>query len=181
MAKALQIPGVSQSGLSNLLVNKGIALRQLKRLAEGAQFGEQGVAIKAAIGDADQLPIAQHNLAQTYLELARESAVSEQQNQLEQAIKHASDGLALQAQTGSTKKKGQLLAECFLGYWNLPIQAADKKMQQYYWTSLKKWLLEQQGKEQLSYDTKVVVGELLGSYPPWNGLDLDGLINWKLP
>ncbi|MGH1339250.1 MAG: hypothetical protein ACRBFS_24240 [Aureispira sp.] len=180
--KALQIPGVSQSGLSNLLVNKGIALRQQSRLAEGAQFGEQGVAIKAAIGDADQLPIAQHNLAQTYLELARESPPKEHQHQLQQAIKHASDGLALQAQTGSVKKKGQLLTECFLGYWNLPEQgAADKKAQHYYWSKLQEWLLEQQGKEKLSYDAKVVMGELLGSYTPWEGLDLDGLINWKLP
>ena len=58
--KALKIPGAEQAGLSNLLVNKGIALRQMKKLAEGAYYGEQGVEIKAAIGDADQLPIALH-------------------------------------------------------------------------------------------------------------------------
>ena len=56
--KALQIPGIQQAGLSSLLVNKGIALRQMKQLAEGAIYGEQGVEIKVAIGDADQLPIA---------------------------------------------------------------------------------------------------------------------------
>ncbi len=180
--KALQIPGVSQSGLSNLLVNKGIALRQLGRLAEGAQFGEQGVAIKTAIGDADQLPIAQHNLAQTYLELAQKSTSEARQPQLEQAIKHARDGLDLQAQTGSTKKRGQLLAECFLGYWNLPQPSEnDRKAQRNYWTMLHQWLSEQQAQDNQSYDTRVVIEELLGSYPAWKGLDLDGLISWELP
>ncbi|MFK7797178.1 MAG: hypothetical protein AB8E82_06965 [Aureispira sp.] len=180
--KALQIPGVSQSGLSNLLVNKGIALRQLRRLAEAAQFGEQGVAIKAAIGDADQLPIAQHNLAQTYIELARESPIEQQQAQLEQAIKHASDGLTLQTQTGSTKKKGQLLAECFLGYWNLPEQNEHtQEAKRHYWEGLQAWLQEQQEKKVQSYDTHIVITELLGSYKPWAGLDLERLINWKLP
>lgn len=179
--KALQIPGVSQSGLSNLLVNKGIALRQLKRLAESAQFGEQGVAIKAAIGDADQLPIAQHNLAQTYLELAQQSPVDARPPQLQQAIKHASDGLQLQAQTGSTKKRGQLLAECFLGYWNLPqATTTDQEAQRQYWIRLQAWLLEQQASNNQSYDLRVVIEELLGSYPTWKGLDLNALINWKL-
>lgn len=180
--KALQIPGVSQSGLSNLLVNKGIALRQLGRLKEGAQFGEQGVAIKAAIGDADQLPIAQHNLAQTYLELAQQLPETARQVQLQQAIKHASDGLQLQAQTGSIKKKGQLLAECFLGYWNLtPQDPSTQQAQQKYWSALQQWLSQQQATGKQSYDTRVVLEELLGSYAPWKGLDLDSLINWKLP
>lgn len=180
--KALQIPGISQSGLSNLLVNKGIALRQLGRLAEGVEFGEQGVAIKTAIGDADQLPIAQHNLAQTYLELAQQSSTTERNYQLQQAIKHASNGLHLQAQTGSIKKKGQLLAECFLGYWHLLEQTVvEQEAQQKYWIALRQWLIEQQGKNNQSYDVLVVKKELLGNYPTWKGLDLEALINWKLP
>lgn len=171
--RALQIPGASQSGVSNLLVNKGIALRQLGRLQPAAHYGEQGVGVKTAIGDADQLPIAQHNLAQTYLELAQ-AVPDNPQYCWQQAERHAGDGLAIQARTGSIKKRGQLLVERFLGRWNLGTASLTD------WQAVQGWLQAQQvGGRASTYDFKVVVGELLGSQAPWQGMPLDALLNWE--
>ncbi len=173
--RALQIPGASQSGVSNLLVNKGIALRQLGRLEPAALYGEQGVGVKTAIGDADQLPIAQHNLAQTYLELAQASDDAQQrQNCWQQAERHAQDGLTIQARTGSIKKRGQLFTERFLARWNLGTAVpAD-------WQAVRDWLHAQQAAGHAStYDFKVVIGELLGGQAPWKGQDADALLAWQ--
>lgn len=175
--KALQIPGGSQSGVSNLLVNKGIALRQLGRLKEAALYGEQGVGVKTAIGDADQLPIAQHNLAQTYLEQAQATRNREEQAHCwRQAQRHAANGLHIQVQTGSIKKRGQLLTEYFLGCWNLRADGGELAA---VWTKVQHWLSDQQvqGNAQ-TYDCRVVVEELLGSQAPWKGMDLKALLDW---
>lgn len=178
--KALQIPGVHQSGLSNLLVNKGIALRQLGRLAPAAEFGAEGVAIKSAIGDADQLPIAQHNLAQTNLLLAQASQDQQQLQALKDAFKHATDGLAIQAETGSIKKRGQLLTEAFLAAWWLKKEdhVLDFDLQKS-WQAVQSWLREQvTAGRATTYDCKVVVEELLWSEPELKDLSLDELLSY---
>ncbi|BDS12205.1 hypothetical protein [Aureispira anguillae] len=181
--KALQIPGVSQSGLSNLLVNKGIALRQIKCLKEGAFYGEQGVEIKTAIGDADQLPIAQHNLAQTYIELAFSIQEPEKRRTyFEAALKHTKDGLEIQEQTGSVKKQGQLLAEYFVSEFELikldqgniadTIPSLERVQQ---------WLLtEKEAGRAARYDCRVVVSELLGALDEFGEKTLEEAILWKM-
>lgn len=166
--KALRIPGVGQSALSNLLVNKGIALRQMGRLEEACTFGEQGVGIKAAIGDADQLPIAQHNLAQSYVELGYQSQDRQQQLHCwQQAKKHAAHGLAIQAETGSAKKRGQLLTEYFIGcYEAAKLEGLSTESILPDLKAVQDWLQSEaaDGRGE-SYDCTVVRTELLGIMP----------------
>lgn len=180
--KALQIPGVEQSSLSNLLVNKGIALRQMKRLEEGADFGEQGVAIKTAIGDLDQLPIAQHNLAQSYIELA--FSIDDQTASLEfleKAKYHAQNGLDIQAETGSVKKRGQLLFERFIASFeqskeNPKLETVAKE----HWQAAKAWLQAEvtEGRSE-TYDCKVILKELLSLLQAFSGQSLQEVLSWN--
>ena len=161
---ALRIPGAEQWNLSNILVNKGIALRQVGRLKEGAHFGEQGVEIKTAIGDADQLPIALHNLTQTYIMLAYSLPTGEQQKYFTAALHHAQTGLNIQDRTGSVKKRGQLLAEHFIAAYALQPQdtaAADALLR-----LAQAWLSQEIAAGRAdTYDVRVVKNELLGIVP----------------
>jgi tetratricopeptide (TPR) repeat protein len=182
---ALQIPGVHQSGLSNLLVNKGIALRQINKLEEGSFYGEQGVEIKTAIGDADQLPIALHNLAQTYLELAfSKNSKEAKAHYFKKALKHAQKGLDIQSQTGSVKKRGQLLAEKFIGEYQLFITNQEGTAN-HCSESLKlvqEWLKNQsQSGNSGSHDCTVVYAELLSLIEPQAFKSIEEVINWPLP
>lgn len=182
--KALKIPGILQAGLSNLLVNKGIALRQIKRLDEGALYGEQGVEIKAAIGDADQLPIAQHNLAQTYIELAFFTQIKPDKiTYFSKALQHAQDGLNIQAQTGSVKKRGQLLTEKFISKFELHklgVSCPEEALQQ----DLKitqNWLKnELDAGRGNSYDCKVVVKELLACLKEFKGTTIEEAVGFQI-
>jgi tetratricopeptide (TPR) repeat protein len=171
--KALQIPGVQRAALSNLLVNKGIALRQLQQLAEAAAFGEQGVAVKVALGDADQLPIALHNLAQTYLLLVQQS---QQVQQAAMALEHAQHGLAIQARTGSVKKRGQLLAERLVALDLLQAPAAERRAA---WQALQDWMRGEieAGRDQ-TYDCKVVAKELLPMLSGYEAEDLQAALGF---
>lgn len=181
--KALQIPGVRQAILSSLLVNKGIALRQMKDLKNGAYYGAQGVAIKTAIGDADQLPIAQHNLAQTYLELAFSiHNKKEQKNYFEEAAKHALNGLKIQEQTGSVKKKGQLLTEHFVAAFELAkLQGKERHTCIPALMKVQDWLrVEKEAGRSETYDCRVVVGELLGMLSEFNGETIGEVLAWKI-
>lgn len=181
--KALQIPGISQSSLSNLLVNKGIALRQMKKLKDGAYYGAQGVAIKTAIGDADQLPIAQHNLAQTYLELAFSiHSKTEQKTYFEEAQKHALNGLKIQERTGSIKKKGQLLTEYFIATFELSkLQGKERHTCIPPLMKVQDWLrAEQEAGRAETYDCRVVVGELLGMVVEFKGETVGEVLAWRL-
>ncbi len=181
--KALKIPGIHKSGLSNLLVNKGIALRQVKKLEESVFYGEQGVEIKTAIGDADQLPIALHNLAQTYMELAFSVELKEDKIQyLKKTLQHAQTGLHILVQTGSVKKKGQLLAEKFISEYQLSIisqktsekELIDSLEMVQYWIKNEM----QEGKSDV-YDCKVVL-ELFGFIESREFKNLDDVMNWSL-
>ena len=176
--QALEIPGVAQWNLSNLLVNKGIALRQRGRHEAGIIFGEKGVQVKTAIGDYDQLPIAQHNLAQTCLEWAFGQLKAEAREPfLRKALSHAQNGLAIQARTGSVKKRGQLLAEHFLSAYGLGL---EPQILQTTWNALGLWLQDEaQAGRQTSYDFKVVITELLGLIPNLKGLSWEEQIQWK--
>lgn len=158
--KALQIPGAEQAGLSNLLVNKGIALRQVGNLSEAAYYGEQGCEIKAAIGDMDQLPIALHNLAQTLLLLAASLPPEQRPAVYAKALQQAQHGLSIQDQTGSVKKRGQLLAERFVACSRLGQSDAQTLQQQK--QAVLDWLqAERQAGRAQSYDYRVVEQELL--------------------
>ncbi len=183
--KALKIPGVHQSGLSNLLVNKGIALRQIHKLESAIFFGEQGVSIKLAIGDTDQSPIALHNLAQTYIELAFSIEGKEDKVRfLRQALKHAQKGLDIQAQTGSTKKRGQLLAEKFIGEYQLSLTLADAKGRRESLRSLKllqTWLKnESELGEMNAHDCNVLLKELFGLLENTEFNSLEDIMNWSI-
>mgnify|MGYP006276793037 CR=1 FL=1 len=169
--QALQIPGVPQAALSNLLVNKGIVLRKTGQLSDAVLFGKQGVDIKSAIGDADQLPIALHNLAQTTLMLGVKNL---QKTTFKQALQAAQQGLTIQAQTGSTKKRGQLLAEQFIACFFLKNGQAEAQ-----WHALKEWLKMQQGQTQ-SYDCWVVLNELLSLLPNPPQSTIEAVLNWTL-
>lgn len=181
---ALQIPGVHQSGLSNLLVNKGIALRQIKELEQASFYGEQGVEIKTAIGDADQLPIAQHNLAQTYIELA--FFVDNEKEKIQyfkKALKHAKKGLEIQLQTGSVKKRGQLLAEKFISEYQLSVLQNNLVNTTYKisFVMLKDWLkVELNSGREDSYDCKVVFVELLGLLKKNEFKSIEDVLNYSL-
>lgn len=181
--KALQIPGVSQSSLSNLLVNKGIALRQMQKLKDGAYYGAQGVEIKTAIGDADQLPIAQHNLAQTYLELAFSiDDNTEQKTYFEEAARHALNGLKIQLQTSSVKKKGQLLTEHFVAAFELAkLQGKERHTCIPALMKVQDWLrAEKEAGRAETYDCRVVVGELLGMVKEFKGETVGEVLAWTV-
>lgn len=181
-AQALQIPGVAQAALSNLFVNQGIALRQKKQYPQAAQYGEQGCEIKAAIGDADQLPIALHNLAQTYVEWAFTMHPNDRIALFEKANRHAQTGLDIQAQTGSTKKRGQLLTERFIALYQLQrLHAEDTRPTFGHLAEAQQWLqTELEAGRGQTYDCKVVVNELFGLLVEFKNQDIQGVIKTRL-
>lgn len=182
--KALQIPGVHKSSLSNLLVNKGIALRKIKELEEAAFYGEQGVEIKTAIGDADQLPIALHNLSQTYLELA--FSITRKKDKIQyfkKALNHSQTGLEILAQTGSVKKQGQLLAEKFISEYELSITKQNRKNKALLHSleDVQNWLKnESHAARPNTYDCNVVITELFGLIENKKLKSIEDVINWSL-
>lgn len=181
--KALQIPGIDQTKLSNLFVNKGIALRKMKQFQASILYAEKGVKVKSAIGDADQLPIALHNLAQTCIELTSEiSDEAYRQDLFAKTIEYAQKGLSIQHQTGSAKKRGQLLTEKFLGEFAL--SKRGKKVKTDPTNSLhevQNWLqLQHKLGKGSSYDCIVVIKELLGSFEEFKGSTLEEVLSWKI-
>jgi tetratricopeptide (TPR) repeat protein len=177
--KALQIPGVSQAQLSNLLVNKGIALRQINQLREGVYYGQQGAEVKLAIGDADQAPIALHNLAQTILMSAKETKdPNESLILFKKAAYYSKIGLDIQNQTGSIKKRGQLLAEYFIGIYMLMEEKSETILLA--WEAVNEWMnTEINAKRQNTYDAKVVAQELMGMLTGDHQASLEMVILWK--
>ena len=182
--KALQIPGVHQTRLSNVFVNKGIALRQMKLLEASIKDIEKGVEMKSAIGDADQLPIALHNLAQSCIEHA--CTISDKITRLEvfsKAYQSVLKGLHIQAQTNSTKKRGQLLAEKFVSEFELAKLGEMVEVDST--ASLKavqNWLHNEiEVGRGSSYDCKVVVNELLGCLNEFKANTTEEAVVWQLP
>ena len=180
--KALQIPGIHQTKLSNLLVNKGIALRQMHSLEESIVNIEKGVEMKSAIGDADQLPVALHNLAQTCIELAY--ATPEKATRImhfSKANQHAAHGLQIQDRTGSIKKRGQLLAEKFVSEFELaklgePIEANTAVSLQ----AVQDWLHnENEAGKGSTYDCKVVMHELLSCLDEFKANTIEEAVVWQ--
>lgn len=178
--KALQIPGVSQAQLSNLLVNKGIALRQTQELREAVHYGQQGAEVKLAIGDADQAPIALHNLAQSILMFARQTKDMEESLQLfKKAAYYAKIGLDIQAQTGSVKKRGQLLVEYFIALYML--MEDDPKAIAAALENAQNWMkAEIKADRQNTYDAKVVAQELMSIVTGDKEASLEAASMWKL-
>lgn len=177
--KAMQIPGVSQAQLSNLFVNRGIALRQTKQLNEAVFYGTQGAEIKLAIGDADQAPIALHNLAQTILMLAYSKAEDEDfEVYCKKAAHYAKIGLDIQEKTGSVKKRGQLLLEYFIGIYGSKSVAEDKI--RIAWDNVKTWVKAEilAGREN-TYDCKVVAQELMSLLTGNSNAILQDLLAWN--
>ncbi len=182
--KALQIPGINQTKLSNLFINKGIALRQMNLLDESISDLKKGVEMKSAIGDEDQLPIALHNLAQSCIHQAYKTSDRTKKVTLFSKAHHsAQDGLKIQIQTGSTKKRGQLLTEKFVSEFELvklgETVEADISVSL---RAVQDWLRErnESGKSD-SYDCKVVVTELLGSLNEFKVDTVEQAIAWQIP
>jgi tetratricopeptide (TPR) repeat protein len=177
--KALQIPGVTQAQLSNLLVNKGIALRQINQLSEGVYYGQQGAEVKLAIGDADQAPIALHNLAQTILMLAKQTHDNQESLALfKKAAHYAKIGLDIQNQTGSVKKRGQLLVEYFIGIYMLMEEKTEIILAA--WENARKWMgAEIAANRQNTYDAKVVAQELMSMLTGDTAASLETVYTWK--
>jgi len=128
--KGLKIPEVDESLISSLLVNVGIIYRMVGKskldlnesihyLKKGVEYNGEGVYAKEVIGNEDQLPIALHNLAETYIELAYRLQPGDEKNHaLQLAYRHSQLGLDINKRIHSTKKLGQLLCERFLSvYW----------------------------------------------------------------
>ena len=181
--RALQIPGVNQAKLSSLFVNKGIALRQMKRLKESISNIEKGVEMKSAIGDADQLPVALHNLAQSYIESA--CTVSDKATKIElfsKAGQSALEGLNIQTRTGSTKKRGQLLAEKFVSEFELAKLEAEVEVHpEVGLQAVQDWLRNESKAERgESYDCKVVVNELFNYLDEFKGSTIEKIIVWQI-
>lgn len=177
--KALQIPGITEAQLSNLLVNKGIALRQQGNLSEAVHYGRQDAEIKIAIGDADQAPIALHNLAQTLLMLAfKVDDNKERLDLFEQATDYAKIGLDLQKQTGSIKKRGQLLVEYFIGVYRAAKISAEQIFEA--WKLVVSWLSQEKVEGRATnYDNKVIVQELMVLLTGDASMSLEEIIAWK--
>jgi len=176
--KAMQIPGVSQAQLSNLFVNRGIALRQTKQLDEAIFYGLQGAEIKLAIGDADQAPIALHNLAQTILMLAySEDQQADFEAHCKKAAHYAKIGLDIQEKTGSIKKRGQLLLEYFIGIYGSKSTTTTKIVEA--WENVRAWVMAEilAGREN-TYDAKVVAQELMSLLTANSSATLQDLLIW---
>lgn len=118
--QCLSIPGVELKWISGTYVNMGIILRELFLrspsrniilLDEAIASSKKGLSLKEEIGDRDELPIAHHNLAISYLHYYKNSNES---HFLEMAYDNAFKGLELIKSTESTKRKGNLLAELFV-------------------------------------------------------------------
>lgn len=181
--KALEIPGVNQAKLSSLFVNMGIAFRQVNLLKESVQYTEKGVEMKSAIGDADQLPTALHNLAQSCIEHAY--TISEKTAQIKlfsKANQSARKGLKIQKRTNSTKKRGQLLAEKFVSEFALFKLSGETEANPVSdLQAVQDWLRgEKEAGRDKSYDCKVVINELLGRLDEFQGNTLEEAIIWKI-
>jgi hypothetical protein len=112
------LPGIELKWISGTHVNLGIAYRErfnrqrnVDDLERAVMHASRGVNIKRELGDLDELPIALHNLAYTHL---IQFTAQGNADALERARTHAGEGLRLQAATGSSKKRGQLLAEAWV-------------------------------------------------------------------
>ena len=181
--QALEIPGLHQTKLSNLFVNRGIALRQIKQLEESVDDIEKGVEMKAAIGDADQLPIALHNLALTCLELAfTKTDPSTQKEHFTKGLQQTQIGLAIQQQTGSTKRRGQLLAEKFVCEHGLArLDKANDYNPSESLEQVQNWLkLEAEAGRGDSYECKTVINKVLGYVDNFQAATIEEAIDWKL-
>lgn len=181
--KALRIPGVTQAKLSSLFINKGIALRMTGHLEESVKDIEKGVEMKLAIGDADQLPTALHNLAQSCI--MQGFTLSNESNKLKLFLKahqSALKGLKILTRTGSSKKKGQLLAEKFISEFELAKSGetieADLASSL---SAVQDWLQKEDKKGRgNSYDVKVVVSELLSYLDEFEGDTLADAVAWQV-
>ena len=153
----------------------------MKELEQGAYYGEQGVEIKTAIGDADQLPIAQHNLAQTYIEQAFDSIdFSVKKYCFSKALEHANNGLLIQKQTGSIKKRGQLLTEKFISEFQLEALETSILDSAQSLSDLQDWMQKEiDAGRGTTYDCNVIINELMGLIPTFNGRNGTDLINWS--
>ena len=135
------------------------------------------------IGDADQLPIAQHNLAQTYLELAFSiDNKIEQKTYFEEAGRHALNGVKIQVQTGSVKKKGQLLTEHFVAAFELAkLKGKERHTCIPALMKVQDWLLaERDAGRAETYDCRVVVDELLGMVVEFKGETIGEVLAWEV-
>ena len=119
--QCIEIPGVEQKWISGSYVNLGIAYRLLfikqndpNTLQRAFHFGQEGVRLKQQIGDNDELPVALHNVALTWLEGLLSGQDMTPLCEAQGVIAMTEQGLELLRQASSSKKMGMLLAERFI-------------------------------------------------------------------
>ena len=92
-------------------------------------------------------------------------------------MKHAQHGLDIQAETGSVKKRGQLLAEKFVGLYelgNIEGTSEGKHAYQDAFRAVQDWLKgEETAGRSATYDYKVVTTELLPCVQPLIPVEID--------
>lgn len=119
LQRCLNLPGVEIKWISGTYVNLGIAYREryingsndMNDLEHAVSYGKEGVQLKRNLGDRDELPIALHNLALSQLYHFK---INRDQNILKEAYDNAKWGFKITEDTGSTKKRGHLLAELLI-------------------------------------------------------------------
>lgn len=114
------LPGIEIKWISGTHVNLGIAYRErfnrkrnIDDLTSAVTHARRGVDIKRELGDLDELPIALHNLAYTLL---IQFVEQHDPATVEYARASIDEGLRLLDATGSSKKRGQLLAESWVAF-----------------------------------------------------------------
>lgn len=149
--KVLVMPGMNIQPISSVYINCGIAHRLLamegedscvrvQQLKKSAQYIKEGVDLKKKIGDMDQFPIAIHNLAETTLLQALNTDDKQDRESLfASAYGYAREGLQVQKQISSIKKRGQLLAETLVALWFLKDSTKGQEIHEIV-KSLIKWL-----------------------------------------
>jgi tetratricopeptide (TPR) repeat protein len=186
--KGLKIPEVEESLISSLLVNIGIIYRMVGKLKsdpqesiyflrKGVEYNGEGAHAKEVIGNEDQLPIALHNLAETYIELAcRLQPGNEKNHSLQQAYRHSQLGLDINKRIHSTKKLGQLLCERFLSvYWLEKLGVAMFDNQADVQQQLFDWVKQMTATS--GYDVDVVLDLMLRT-DDFAGSSLEELAEW---
>lgn len=118
----LCIPGLELKWVSGTHVNLGIAYREsaircaeqcADLLEKSIQHGQQGISVKQALGDFDELPIALHNQALNLL-TRNKMLNSQKENDFTEVINLVANAIHILYESKSTKKLGLLFCERFI-------------------------------------------------------------------
>ncbi len=162
--KALKLPG-SILRKSSLLSNRGIAERllgnsiavhagqQIEHYRKARSNARQGLEMKKAIGEKNQIPGSSHNYAETLLELSNAiDDKAEKKHLLREVLLVTSNALSLLHELNSEKRKGRLLTERYISAYHLN-ELGETTDAGKFLSELQEWL----GKEdKASYDYREI-------------------------